>query len=230
MPQRPREAGFALPATLFVVALVTIMLSAVFVRVSVDRRLSESTGDYADAFALAQSGLQRYLHYYDSLGTMPPDGDSLRINGVGGYADVVAQLARHPADSADNWHYVVRSTGHLIVPTQGQDPQAKRTVAQFAVWQSGSIRRVAAFTSVDPIDCCGTMTVTISGNDECSADVIGGFRSVGSSDTPGSVTGSPAVDKTGTWSQIAAELGIDWEAIVNGEFVPDISRPMATMA
>ena len=49
MPQRPREAGFALPATLFVVALVTIMLSAVFVRVSVDRRLSESTGDYADA-------------------------------------------------------------------------------------------------------------------------------------------------------------------------------------
>ena len=226
MPERLREDGFALPATLFVIALVTIMLSAAFVRVQVDRRLAESSGDYADAFALAQSGLQLYLHYYDSLGTQPADGDSLRINGVGGYADVVAQLARRPADSADNWHYVVRSTGHLIVPTQGQDPQAKRTVAQFAVWQSGSIRRVAAFTSVDPMDCCGTMVVTINGNDECSADVIGGFRSVGGSDNPGTVTGSPAIDKSGTWSQIAAQLGIDWPAIFNGEFAADYTTPI----
>jgi hypothetical protein len=215
------ERGFALPATLFVIALVTIMLSGVFVRASVDRRLAESSGDYVDAFALAQSGLQRYMHYYDSLGVRPLDGDSLRINGVGGYADVVAHVARRPLDSLDNWTYALRSTGRLIEPTQGEDPQAERTVAQLTRWQSGSIRRVATFVSVDPIDCCGTMTVVVNGSDECSADVIGGFRGPSGSDAPGSASGSPALNLSGSSTDILAELGIDWQAVVNGEFVAD---------
>jgi hypothetical protein len=40
------------------------------------------------------------------------------------------------------------------------------------------------------------------------------------------VTGSPAINKTGTWSQIADELGIDWEAIFNGEFAADYTTPI----
>ena len=39
------QRGFALPLTIFVLTLITIMLAAIFVRVRVDRRIAESSGD-----------------------------------------------------------------------------------------------------------------------------------------------------------------------------------------
>ncbi len=142
------------------------------------------------AFAVAQSGLQTYIGM--SRDSTPPDGDSLRINVVGGYADVVAQLIRNDTPNSIQM-YVVRSRGHVIVPSVGPEPQAVRTVAQFAQW-GGTLRRVAALTSINKIivtndgEDDGTNTTrlntTVSGLDQCSAaPAITGVRAKEGSNT-----------------------------------------------
>ena len=124
------QDGFALPLTIFVVTIVTLMLAALFIRVQVDRRIAEASGDAIDVLTIAQSGLESY---FASVGSVrPPDGDSVRINLGDGYANVIAHVVYEPSDPTANWTYVVRSAGFLINPTMGSDPQARRTIAQFA--------------------------------------------------------------------------------------------------
>ena len=165
----PRESGFALPLTIFVLTLVTIMLSAVMVQVQNDRRLAQSSGDVVQALVIAQSGLDRYMAHYDSLNVRPPDGDSLRINVTGGYADVIAHEVRRPADTLAGVLFVLRSRGRVIEPTQGSDPQAVRLIAQFARWQYGTIDIVGAYTAVNSFACssCGG-TYQLTGWDQCA--------------------------------------------------------------
>ena len=75
-----REDGIALPTTILVVTLVTIMISALFVRTQVDRRIGESGGHSVDALALAQGGLESYMGTlsFDACDRpiRPADGDS----------------------------------------------------------------------------------------------------------------------------------------------------------
>ena len=93
-----------------------------------------------------------------------PDGDSLRFNLAGGYGEVVARIIQGPADTLANEMYVVRSTGYVITPRLGPVPQATRTVAQFAQWQSPTVDVVAAYTAANKV--MGTAdSVTITGAD-----------------------------------------------------------------
>jgi hypothetical protein len=222
-----REAGFALPIAIFIVTLVTIMLAAIFVRVEADRRIAESSGSSVDALAIAHSGLQRYFAHYDSLGTRPPDGDSLRLNVSGGYADVIARFVQRPADTSANQTYIVRSTGRVIEPTQGADPQAVRTVAQFAQWQTGTIDVLASFTAANRFDAPGPPgtegTLDIRGVDQCG--LMAPAAGVRVPDPPPwyppGVTGSPAWEDWGTAVGVATQTDIDWAAVTGGDFVPD---------
>ncbi len=235
-----REDGFALPLTILLITLLTIMLTASFVRLRSDVQIADGSGDIVTAFSVAQSGLQTYIGM--SRDSTPPDGDSLRINVVGGYADVVAQLIRNDTPNSIQM-YVVRSTGYVIVPSVGPEPRAVRTVAQFAQW-AGTIRRIAALTSINKIivqddgeddddDCddddgCNETGVntTVSGFDQCdTAPPISGVRAKEGSNTD-SVTvtgnGSPPFNVGGSGDTVAAETGIDWDAIINnGAIVPD---------
>src|SRR5574341_710423 len=92
----PRERGIALPVPLFIITLMTIMLAAAFARVGAERELAVGSSDAVNALAVAQSGLQRYFAYRDSLRARPRDGDSVRFNVTGGYADVVARVSKRP--------------------------------------------------------------------------------------------------------------------------------------
>jgi hypothetical protein len=229
MPLRSREAGFALPLTIFVLTLVTIMLAAIFVQVQVDRRIADSSADVVGALNIAQQGLNRYIILYDSLGSPPPDNDSLRLNTAGGYADVVARVIRNPSDSLEGVKYIIRSTGRLIKPTQGADPQAVRTVAQFAQWQIGSLDPLAAFTAINhftaPVGPDGTFT--LDGNDHCvpAQASLWGLRvpsgSTPALNPPGVVI--PGMDESGFTGWVATATGIDWQSVVNGPFTPDYS-------
>ena len=145
------ERGFALPLAIFIVTITTLMLTAAFVRTGAEQRMANSSGSTVDALAVARSGLGQYLAYYDLLQVRPADGDSLRMNVNGGYADVVAELVRVPADSMDPHLYIVRSRGTVIEPVQGSDPQAERLIAQFANWVQGGLKRVAAHTAMNGI-------------------------------------------------------------------------------
>jgi hypothetical protein len=220
------ERGSALPLTILLVTIITLMLTSAFVRVQADRRLAEGSGSTVDALAVAASGLQRYMAFYDSIQVRPVDGDSVRINLSGGYADVVAHLVQVPADTMQIHTYIVRSRGTVIQPAQGADPQARRTVAQFARWFQGGIRAVAAFTAINPSDYlpqAGT-DVIIDGNDGCSVGATMGFRAPFTTDLPGTPTGTPGWKVQDGWSVVAAETGIDWNAIETGEVEADYTN------
>lgn len=217
------ERGSALPLTILLVTVITLMLTSAFVRAQVDRRMAESSGATIDALAVASSGLYRYMAYYDSIQVRPPDGDSLRVNVTGGYADIVSHLVQVPVDSFQPHMYIVRSRGTVIDPTQGQEPQAVRTVAQFARWFQGGIRAVAALTSINPTWYTPQpdTDVMIDGYDGCTAGATMGFRGASDSQIPGSPTGVPAWKRQDHWSVVAAETGIDWDAIEDGELEAD---------
>jgi len=217
------ERGSALPLTILLVTVITLMLTSAFVRAQVDRRMAESSGATIDALAVASSGLYRYMAYYDSIQVRPPDGDSLRVNVPGGYADIVSHLVQVPVDSFLPHMYIVRSRGTVIDPTQGQEPQAVRTVAQFARWFQGGIRAVAALTSINRTLYTPQpdTDVMIDGYDGCTAGATMGFRGASDSQIPGSPTGVPAWKRQDHWSVVAAEAGIDWDAIEDGELEAD---------
>jgi hypothetical protein len=236
-----------LPVTLFVVALVTIMLSAAFVRVRNDYRISDSSGDMVDAAAVAQAGLNKYMGQlsFDACDNAirPVDGDSVRFNVFGGYADVVAHVTHRPADTLAPWMYVIRSKGHLIRPTRGAEPQAERTVAQFAQWQYGAIETLAAYTSAsgmdrepdppDDLSCpegSGSSCGEFNGVDqhfksECRVPDIPAIRVPSGGTKLGSlsyfsVTGS--VVRSGSDQSVAEDTKIDWLKTITGGIVPDV--------
>ena len=233
--------GFALPLTLFVVALITVMLSASFVRVRNEHRISESSGDMLTALAVAQTGLQSYVGTVNFDGCYrairPLDGDSVRINVQGGYADVVATVVKKPVDSLTPWMYVVRSTGYVIDPTQGTEPQARRTVAQFAHWQRNYIRVLAAYTAANGFTNLKTSVGELSGADQapggCEDPQVPALR-VPSGEAPATwmpgldsiqdyaTSGlSPVVVTGGNGTDVANATGIDWVATITGGIVPD---------
>ncbi len=230
------ERGFALPLTILVVTVMTMLIAAAHVRVRADRIIAESSGATVTAFAVAQSGLNRYFVYYDSINVRPPDGDSLRINVTDGYADVLAYKVRSPADTMEPELYIVRSTGFLIEPTRGSDPQAQRTVAQFAQWQSAAMKlsggAIGAITAANgvQVDSVGLGRVRVYGNNQCgTAPSVPGVRvpldtlTFPGDTTPSAsdfdvLTGSPALLPQGTGLSVATDTEIDWESIVNGDF------------
>ena len=226
MMRRARgERGFALPAVIFLVALLTLLLTSGLSRVQADRQIAEASEATADAFAIAQSGLQNYV---SSQTTRPPDGDSVRINLTGGYANVISRVIRNPADTLEKSLYLVRSTGFVINPLAGSLIQAQRTVAQFADWQTGSIERRAAFTAANGIrrEAADGEARSISGLDVCGIEpAIPGVRADTVTGDPASVSfnGTPALIMQGSLAgpTVALETEIDWAGATSPAFVPD---------
>lgn len=238
MPRIDRDDGLALPLTIFVVTLITLMLAALFAHVQADRRLAEASGDNVDALSVAQSGLQTYfgtaLSYDACLYPLRPvDGDSVRINVTGGYADVVANVVQKPLDTLDTWIYIVRSTGYVIEPTMGADPQAVRTVAQFAEWNTGHITQLAAFTAANGLIRNVSGRGEFRGVDQnwrssCRQPDISAIRvpNGGAPNLGGSYTttgSSPNILEADNAQSVASQTGIDWVTAVTGGIVPDYS-------
>ncbi|MBI2614712.1 MAG: hypothetical protein HYW52_03325, partial [Gemmatimonadetes bacterium] len=175
MSRRRSDAGFALPLVVFLIGVMTLMLTAGFARVAGDRRLAHSSGDAVSALAIAKSGLHSYL---STQATRPPDGDAQRINVTGGFADVVAYAVRKPSDTLANWLFIVRSTGRVIEPTLGADPQAVRTIAQYTQWQTGRMDIRGAFTAANGLKKKSGGTIDIRGADQsaCGAPTVPGMR------------------------------------------------------
>jgi hypothetical protein len=238
MKRHHREDGIALPTTILVITLVTIMISALFVRVQTDRRIGESGGHNVDALALAQGGLDTYLGTvnFDACDrpSRPPDGASVRINLTGGFADVLAHVVRKPSDTLGTWMYVVRSTGRVIIPALGAEPQAQRTVAQFAEWQSSSLTPPAAFTAANGLFRTGGGSIELRGVDQavvgCTEPNVYALRVPGGTPHPTPradfvMNGvSPYISQAGTAFDVADETGIDWAAVVGGGLVPDTNQ------
>ena len=225
------ERGFALPMALFVMAMLTMLITAAFSKVAGDRRVADSSGAAVTAFAVAQSGLQTYM---GTVTTRPADGDSTRVNVSSGYADVVVNIVYNShtsgtaADTLLDELFLVRATGHVIDPAQGADPQASRTVAQFAKWQTGHMKSyVAPYTAAEGVvdydaSLHGTVTITRTDSTGCGGPTLAWDLRLptglgGGWDPPPGV-----VDRQDNSPAPEDVVGIaDWDTLTSGGFVPD---------
>jgi hypothetical protein len=217
-------------------ALLTVLLTAGLALSRAEIEIAMATQAITEADIVARGGLQTYLgtDVFDACGRpiRPPDGDSVRINVTGGYAEVVAHVVRRPPDSLANWLYIVKSVGHVIRPDSGSAPVATRIVAQFAEWQSGYLDLPAAFTAANGLYRTAGGTGQFHGADEdsisgCQTPTRRSLRtSNGVPDLSGYELTGYAPSGLGTGSDIVTAAGIDWgAALVPGRIIPDFTSP-----
>lgn len=217
------EAGFALPLAVFVTTVLTLLLVAVLSKLTGDLMLARSSGNAVSAETIARSGLQKYLA---TRTERPPEGDSVRVNVPGGFADVRAYAVRKPADTLANWLLIVRSTGHVIHPSLGADPQSERTIAQYAQWQTGRMDILAAFTAANGLKKKGGSTIDIRGADQstCGGETVPGVR-VPQGGDPGNSGIDPNPLVGGTGRDVALATNLDWPALFGGGFTAEYTPP-----
>lgn len=222
------EGGFALPFTIFLVTIVTIMLAAAFTRAASEHTISQGTDASLSALGVAQSGLQSF--FGDTFSIRPSESDSFRYNVVDGYAWVFPKIIQRPADTLDNFIYIVRSEGYVIHANQGSTPVAKRTVAQFAKWQTGTMDVDGALVVPNGIiSRNGSANLQIYGN---NAPLCTPMPSVASirAPIPDSIGGVDVDTITATMTStfqagwpgpVAIGTGVLWNMIIGGNFTPD---------
>jgi hypothetical protein len=216
--------------------LLTALLTAGLARTASDLQVATASQAIDEASVVARSGLQTYLGMvsFDACGRTlrPPDGDSVRVNVPGGYAEVVASVVRPPEDSLANWLYLVRSSGYVIWPAAGSTPVANRTVAQFAEWQSGELALPAAFTAANGLTRIPGGSGQLKGADEyvsggCQAPPRRSLRAPGAipSLSDFELNGNAPLGG-GTGADIVTGARLDWGAILTpGRLIPDFTSP-----
>ena len=232
-PRSRNSEGFALPMAIFLIAVLTITLSASFMVVSSESRFVDNSTDQIRAFGLAQSGLELFLVSRDSLGftsSPPAVKESIQVALPGGGADVVLERVR-PSVGGSPSLYVVRSRGVTTTPELPDVPRAERMVAQYARWTTATLDTPAAVASLTGFHKNGG-SGTIDGADQCGmqSSVAGmavpttpGYTQNGGSSVP---TGSPPIQDMGTVAAFSDSISIDWAGILSGSaLTPDIVIP-----
>lgn len=229
---RSDRSGFALPTAILLIGVLTVGVAAAFTRVESEQRVNRDRQAAGDAFALAQTGLERFIVSRSSLGftSAPPAvSESARINLTGGYADVVLRRLR-AANGTNNALYVVRSHGVTNQTSAVLNRSAEHTVAQYAYFRPGEMEVRSAWTAITGLTKNGA-SGTISGEDDCGMmpDVAGvtvptgGYHQNGGAPVP---DGTPPIEQLGTVAQTAAAINVDWDAIVNGGAItPEVVIP-----
>ncbi|MDQ6717382.1 MAG: hypothetical protein M3Z17_03415 [Gemmatimonadota bacterium] len=223
------RGGFAIPAALLTILVLTVSIAAGFSIASAERRSAEDQKAQITAFQLAEQGLETFLIKRDSLGfvTIPPGAnDSIRITLTGGYADVRLDRIRAPQGSLAGL-YVVRSRGVQTNGVYAGTPQGVRTVAQYALWEPASMQVLGGWTAMSGFQKNGN-SGTLGGADACgdSAAVAGVIVPLipGYSGKAGAASGSPPIDSVTNDS-----VHIDWAGIVNANVItPTITMPGGT--
>src|SRR6476619_5964727 len=117
--------GFAIPAAVLLIAILSVSIAAGFSLVISERRGVEDQKAQVTAFVLAEQGLQTFFIKRDSLGfrSTPPGVKEgpIRIMLKGGYADVQLDRVR-PQVGSQSPLYVVRSRGTQTQGAIGQTP------------------------------------------------------------------------------------------------------------
>ncbi len=229
------ERGSALLLSILAIAALGAGLMGVLMLSGAERRAVLDQQASVDAFAVAEGGLQTFVANRAALGfTSSPAAayESTRVSVPGGYADVVLQRLRPSVGGAPAL-YVIHAQGFAVQPQLSGTPIAGRRVAQLAVFGSGSMTPLAAFTSLSGI-YKRNASGTLNGADACgtAASVAG----VAVPTVPGYVqesgksaaAGSPPILDLGLAGAAAATVGIDWAGILAGTaMTPDLVIPGA---
>lgn len=223
--------GFVVPAVLVVLVALSISLTGALSFVTSEHNVVTNWEAQEDAFRIAQAGLDDFLANRVTYGfaTNPPGVlEAVDIPIEGGTAEVILERIR-PATGNTAAMYVIRSTGVIPGP-RPTDPDARRTVAQMATYQPGTMRVRAGWTSLTGLHKNGAAG-TISGVDACGVEPTIAGVSVPtppgmSTSGPFSPTGSPGLENLGTVQAAIDSVGVDWPNIRNQSAItPDIVIP-----
>ena len=219
--------GFALPTAMLVIAVMTIMIAGGFSLVSAERRSVSDQKAQISAFKLAEDGLELFLIARDSLlpnsSKIPGAKDSVRVNLVGGYADVSLTRIR-PVIGTQSGLYVVRSRGVQTTGVYAGTPEGVRTVAQYVLWEPAPMQVLAGWTALTGLQKNGAAG-TLGGIDMCgdSAAVAGVVVPMDPGyDGKMVAIGNPPIDSIPAPDSVE----IDWNGIVNlGAIQPTLTIP-----
>jgi hypothetical protein len=229
------QRGVALPMALLVTVVLAILLAAGFAALGGERRVHANDEAALDAFTLAETGLELFIARRDSFGftaAPPAVSESTRITLGGGYADVVLKQVRVDT-AAGRYGYAVRSHGVITLAALSGTPQAERTVAEYAVWQTGTMSVLSSWTSLSGLHKNGASSMGTGGTDACGKmpQVAGvavptnpGYTQNGGGLAP---QGNPPVKNVApTPAQMADSVKVDWAGITNGSALqPDVTIP-----
>jgi Tfp pilus assembly protein PilX len=231
--------GATLPLSILAIVLISLTVAAGYSRVSSERRVNGDQQAQVDAFAVAQSALERYI---SATAAMPGASHDTTITGLSGGTAQVSLRRIRDAIGGNPALYVIssRGTNTGAVRYDASASTAQRTVGEYAAWQPGSMSVNSAWTSISGLQKNGG-SGTISGTDQCAvkAEVAGvavpntpGYSQNGGSSVP---DGSPPIASLGTnASQAKDAVHIDWDGIVNGNaltpayIIPPQSWPNST--
>lgn len=231
-PMLVARRGAALPMVILIMVLLTLSLTAAFTLNSNEIRVVDDQQEQLEAFALAESGRERYLADRASFGFTgePAVSESVRVVLTNGYADVLVRRMRASTPTVPGL-YALQSRGSRTVSRRAGVPAAQRTVGQFLMWQVGSMNIHAAWTSLTGLHKNGGSGV-LSGVDGCGAmPSVGGvgvptspgYTQNGGSSVP---TGTPPIKDLGPQPASDDAVKIDWNGIVNGNLLtPTITIP-----
>jgi hypothetical protein len=227
--------GAALPVVILLMVILALSLTAAFTLNSNEMRTVDDQQESLEAFALAESGRERYLVDRAAFGFVgePAASESLRIVMTGGYADVVVTRLR-PSAGGIVGLYALRSRGVRTGARRPGVPAATRTVGQLFKWERGMMNVPGAWTSLSGLRKNGGSGM-LSGVDECG--VLPAVAGVAVSTPPGYTqsggasvpTGSPPIKNLGAQPAANDSVRIDWAGIVNGtnSLTPTLTIPPA---
>lgn len=234
LARRPahRRRGAALPVVILLMVILALSLTAAFTINSNESRAVDNQQEQIEAFALAESGRERYLIDRAAFGLNgePAASESIRVVQSGGYADVVVARIRQSFGGRPGL-YALRSTGVRTNPRMPGQPAATRTVGQIFKWETGNLSVPGAWTSLSGINKNGG-SGTFSGVDECGAlpAVAGvavptapGYTQSGGTSIP---NGNPPIKDLGPQPGSNDSARVDWAGVLSGtSLVPTITVP-----
>jgi hypothetical protein len=234
-----------MPLALLTLVVLTVGVAASFSRVTSEMRRTQDRQAETDAFVYAQGSLERFAIDRKNLGFLanpPLPVESVRIAFVDGYADVIARRVRTKT-ATEEAVYLLNSRAVKQTGSAAWAPQSEATVTQYAYFRDGMMKVLSAWTSLTGLEKNGGVG-TIDGSDASPSGSMTDYGSacggeptvagVAVPDVPGYIqnggspapTGSPPVDSLGTQAQTIAAVGIDWDAILNGNVIlPDLIIP-----
>jgi hypothetical protein len=238
VPVRLNRRGATLPLTVLLLALMGVAVAITYSRISSERRITGDSRAQLGAFAVAQSGLNRFMSTLNGKPAGPFPVTALYNDLPGGTAQVDLRQLRESTITLLPALYVITSRGRYTAAKRfdALAPASERTVATYALWVPTPFDLNGAFTSLSQVEINGN-AFNVSGIDRSTASatcpgpqpMIPGLATpngdISQVDFPLNINGNPDnvasnIGTPGAAGTAKDEVKIDWTAVLAGTAFP----------
>ena len=222
--------GATLPLTILLLALMGVAVAITYSRIASERRITGDSRAQLGAFAVAQSGLNRFLSLINGKPAGPFPVTVTYNDLPGGTARVDLKQLRESTTTLLPAIYSITSRGTYTAGKRydALSPSAERTVGTYALWTPAPFDLNAGFTSLSGITKNGG-SGALSGVDRCGAAAAipgvavpeRGLYSATSTVINGNPDDAPVgMGTAGSGGTAKDEVDIDWAGIIAGTYLP----------